>query len=393
MKFELRINLLQEAIRDRGLTGAILFYSRDIYYYTGTSQPAYLVVLPDTYRLFVRRGYDIALRESGLEAGRIQDEGNPLAIMARMFPGSGTGEKVGTELDMLTVSHAQSLSRNLGGRELVNLSTEVLQQRMVKDAGEIASISKSCVAIHAGHLATVSCLHAGLSELELAAVVENAHRRAGHEGCFFMRANDFVMSRGPLASGPNLRQTSGTLFTLSGAGLSPAVSTGPSRRLIEPGDLVLVDIPTCVEGYHADQSRMYAVGQAPGRAADLFLSLREVADHLIMSLRPGLTTGEAFALAQARALELGLEESFMAFASGAKAHFVGHGIGLELNEPPLLARHGEAVLKEGMVLAIEMHLMEPVGLTMKLEDTVHLRAQGAQLLTLSPRELTVVDPS
>ena len=206
-----------------------------------------------------------------------------------------------------------------------------------------------------------------------------------------MRLTDFVMSRGPLASGPNLRHTSGTLFTLSGAGLSSAVSTGPSRRIIKRGDLVLVDIPACVEGYHADQSRTYAVGQAPARASDLFGYLREIADYLIERLGPGMTTGEAFALAQARAVELDLGEAFMAFASGAKAHFVGHGIGLELNEPPLLARHGDTVLQEGMVLAIEMHLMEPDGLTLKLEDTVHLTGQGTEILTLSPRELPVVD--
>ena len=95
MKFELRINRLQEAIRDRDLAGAILFYSRDIYYYTGTSQPAYLVVLPDDYRLLVRRGYDIARRESGLAADRIQDERNPQAMLERLFPGPGTGEQGG----------------------------------------------------------------------------------------------------------------------------------------------------------------------------------------------------------------------------------------------------------------------------------------------------------
>ncbi|MCX5893606.1 MAG: Xaa-Pro peptidase family protein [Deltaproteobacteria bacterium] len=391
MKFERRINRLQAALRERDLAGAILFYSRDIYYYTGTSQPAYLVVLPDDYRLLIRRGYEIARRESGLAADRIQDGRKPQAMLARLFPGPGAGEKVGTELDMLTVPHAEGLSRALGGRQLVDLSAAVLQQRMVKDAGEIESITNACAAIQAGHLAAVSCLRAGLSELELAAAVENAQRLAGHEGCFFMRTTDFVMSRGPLASGPNLRHTSGTLFTLSGAGLSRAVSTGPSRRIIKRGDLVLVDIPACVEGYHADQSRTYAVGQAPARALDLFGSLREIADHLIGCLRPGLTAGEAFALAQARAVELDLGEAFMAFASGAKAHFVGHGIGLELNEPPLLARHGDTVLQEGMVLAIEMHLMEPNGLTLKLEDTVHLTAQRAEILTLSPRELPVVD--
>jgi Xaa-Pro dipeptidase len=390
MQFELRIAHLQEAIRDRGLAGAILFHSRDIYYYTGTAQPGYLVVLPDDYRLFVSRGFDIVLRESGLAPERLEPERNLQAIASRLFPGEGTGDKIGTELDLLTVPHARSLSQAMGRRALVDISEVVLQQRMVKDAEEIESIKKACTAIQAGHLAAVSCLRAGLSELELAAAVENAQRLAGHEGCFFTRLTDFVMSRGPLASGPNLCQSSGTLFTLAGAGLSSAVPTGPSRRIIESGDLVLVDIPACVEGYHADQSRTYAVGWASGKALDLFHRLRDTADYLISSLRPGLTAGEAFALAQDRALELGLEAAFMAFASQAKAHFVGHGIGLDLNEPPLLSRHGYTVLKAGMVLAIEMHVMEPDGLALKLEDTVHLTAHGAQILTLSPRELPVL---
>ncbi len=393
MKSAARIKHLQEAIRERRLAGAILFYSRDIYYYTGTSQPAYLVVRPDDYRLLVSRGHDIALGESDLEPGRILDGRKPQDLMAPQFPGPGTGEQVGTELDLLTVPQANFLSRALGSRSLVDISPEVLRQRMVKDGEEIESISRACAAIHAGHEAALAGLKAGMSELELAALVELAQRLAGHEGCFFMRATDLVMSRGPLASGPNLRHTSGTLFTLSGVGLSRAVTTGPSRRRIEHGDLVLVDIPACIDGYHGDQSRTYAVGRAPAKASDLFLKLKEVADHLIGSLRPGLTNGEAFALSQDRAAALGLEKSFLAFASGAKAHFVGHGIGLELNEPPLLARNGATVLKEGMALAIEMHLMEPDGLTMKLEDTVQLTSGGARLLTLSPRELPVVDRS
>jgi len=198
------------------------------------------------------------------------------------------------------------------------------------------------------------------------------------------------MSRGPLASGANLRQTSGTLFTLSGAGLSPAIPTSASRRIIEDGDLVLVDIPTCIAGYHADQSRTYAVGQARQRAFDLFQSILQVADYLIGNLRPGMTCGEVFSMALAEAEASGIGDSFMNFDSGAKAHFVGHGIGLELNEPPLLARHGSAVLKAGMVLAIEMHLMERDGLALKLEDTVFIAPNGVEILTSSPRELMVV---
>jgi len=390
MPYSSRISSLQDRISELGLAGAILFYSRDIYYYSGTAQPAYLVVLPDDYRLFVRRGYEIAAMESGFEKERIVNGVFLEAIAGEMFPGEGRGAKVGTEMDVLTVPHARKIKQVLGMRELVDISGEILRQRSVKDAQELESIRKACSAVHAGHLAVVSSLRAGMSELELAAAVENAQRLAGHEGCFFMRAPDFVMSRGPLASGSNLRFTSGSLFTLSGAGLSPAIPTGPSRRIIEAGDMVLVDIPVCVEGYHADQSRTYAVGHAQQRALDLFELLRSVADCLIGNLRPGMACAEAFALAMAEAKTSGIGDSFMNFNSGVKAHFVGHGIGLEINEPPLLARNSRAVLKEGMVLAIEMHLLEPQGHALKLEDTVLIAANAVEILTQSPRELMVV---
>jgi Xaa-Pro dipeptidase len=390
MSHSTRIRSLQEKIRNRGLAGAILSYSRDVYYYCGTAQPANRVILPDDYMLFVRRGYEIARLESGCEIDRIV-RGASLELLAeRMFPGEGWGEKVGTEMDVLTMLHARSINQALGMRELVDISGEILEQRAVKDDEELESVKKACAAVQAGHIAAMSCLRPGISELELSAAVENAQRLAGHEGCFFIRVPDFVMSRGPLASGPVLRKTSGTLFTLSGAGLSSAIPTGASQRIIEDGDLVMVDIPACIEGYHADQSRTYAVGHARSRALDLFQRLRQVADHVIGRLRPGMACGEVFSLAATKARELDLADSFMNFESGTKAHFVGHGIGLELNEPPLLARKSTAVLKAGMVLALEIHVMEPEGLALKLEDSVLISPNGAAILTSSPRELAVV---
>lgn len=154
--------------------------------------------------------------------------------------------------------------------------------------------------------------------------------------------------------------------------------------------MVLVDIPACIEGYHADQSRTYAVGQTDPRALEMFQRLRGVADCLISRLRPGMTCGEAFALAGTEAQALGIGDSFLGFQTGAKAHFVGHGIGLELNEAPLLARKNGKVLKAGMTLALEMHLMEPEGFALKLEDTVIVNPDGVEILTSSPRELIMV---
>jgi len=392
MDFAKRVGDLQETIRQRRLAGAVLFYSRDVYYYTGTAQPSYLVVRPDDYVLFVLRGHDFARRESGLAAERIVAEGNLKTIGARMFPGRGAGEKVGTELDMLAVTQSRALGRALGDRELVDISPDVLARRSIKCAEEIGRIRKACDAVHAGHLALVSCLRPGMSELELAARVENAHRLAGHDGMFFMRMPDFVMGRGPLASGPNLRRTSGAVYTITGTGLSAAVPAGASRRIMAAGDLVVVDIPTCVEGYHADQSRTYAISRASPRDLELFGRLREVSDHVLDHLTPGLPAGDVYSRALGRATALGLEASFLAFESQPAARFVGHGVGLELNEPPFLVRDGTETLQAGMVVTLELHVMEPDRLPLKLEDTVHLTPAGVEILTRSPRELTVVTP-
>lgn len=388
--FQERIERLQDTIQCRGLHAAVLFYSRDVLYYTGTAQPAFLVVLPDDYRLFVRRGVEFARRECGLEAERIVGEAR-LDEIARRMGLSAARSPIGTELDLLPVNQWHEWTPALNERELVDISPAVLAQRSIKQQAEVAAIRRACGAIHRGHEAVISCLRPGMTELELAARVENAHRLAGHDGIFFVRVPDFFMSRGPFASGSNLQQTSGVIYAITGQGLSAAVPAGPSRKVIEEGELVVVDIPVCVDGYHADQSRTYAVGRASGRAFEIHDALRTIADHIIAVLRPGTSTGDVFNSALRKAAQLGLSEAFLRFRSQPSAHFVGHGIGLELNEPPLLRKNGEDVLQPGMVLAIELHAMTEDGLTLKLEDLVHVTPAGNEILTVSPRELTVVD--
>ena len=389
--FRKRIAGLQERLKARGLSGAFLFYSRDIYYYTGTAQPSYLAVRPDEARLFVRRGWEFASRETNLPEGCMVREGSLERICREMFPGGGGGERIGTELDLLPVLQARGLAEALNGRDLADVSPAVLEQRAIKDPAEIKAIRRACDVVHAGHLALVRDMRAGMSELEVSAIVEDAQRRAGHDGATFQRMVDIAVGRGAVASGPNLTRTSGVVYTITGVGMGSATPLGASRRAIGEGDLVVVDIPACVDGYHADQSRTYAVGRFPARAVDLFGRLRDVADHLVDNLVPGITAGEAYALAHDQAARLGLAESFLAFASQPQAHFIGHGVGLEINEPPVLARGRDAVLAPGMVLAVEMHAMEANGPTVKLEDMVLVGPEGgAEMLSQSPRELTLL---
>ncbi len=348
-----RIETLQEIIKGNNLPGVLLFYSRDVFYYTGTSQPSCFFVSPQHYRLYVRAGSDFALREAQIGKENIKEERHLENIFKEISAMIGRGKKIGTELDVLPTNRFLEFSKIFSKFEIADISPFILNQRKRKDPAEIKIIRKACSTILRGHERVLSVLKEGMTELELAAAVEDAHRLAGHEGIFFIRQPDFFMSRGPLASGPNLYQISGVLYSITGIGLSASVPLGPSRRKIRRGDLIVVDIPVLVEGYHADQTRTYVVGKAKDGAKELFQSLKEVANHLIDHITPGMKCSEIYKMALKKAEELHVGKSFLNFGNGRKSKIVGHGVGLEIHELPSLKPMSNETIEEDIVFTIE----------------------------------------
>lgn len=386
-----RVNTLQEMIEACDLSGVILFYSRDVFYYTGTSQPSYFFVSPQHYCLFMRAGSDFALREAQIEKENIKEERHLENIFKEIFSIIKRGKKIGVELDVLPANRFLEFSRIFSGFEIVDISPLILNQRKRKDATEIKTIRKACSAIHRGHERVLTVLREGFTELELAAAVEDAHRLAGHEGIFFIRQPDFFMSRGPLASGPNLYQISGVVYSITGIGLSASVPLGPSRRKIRRGDLVVVDIPVLVEGYHADQTRTYVVGKAKDGTKKLFQSLEEIANHLIDHITPGMKCSDVYKMALKKAKELQVDKPFLNFGGGQKSKMIGHGVGLELNEPPILGSYDHTEVSVGFVLALDMHMMDEKFGVVKLEDMILIGGKRNELLTITPRELFEIE--
>lgn len=383
-----RINMLQQKLLDGGIGAALLVYSRDILYYTGTAQPSCLVVTPDDYTLYVRSGFEFAVQDVFIDRGRLAEERRLEKILAGTLSRLGRDPvKIGTELDILTAEQYEALRKACPGANFVNISPVTLEQRKVKEPGEIDRLRRACDAVHAGHEAVLDSLREGVTELELAAAVENAHRLAGHEGIFFIRLPDFFMSRGPIGAGPNLLRNSGVVYTITGVGMSPAVPAGPSRRAIERGETVIVDIPTLVDGYHADQTRTYCIGEAGKAVHALYEDLKAVADYLIDAIRPGMRGCDVYHLAQQKADGLGRSAEFMSFGKGKSSRIIGHGIGLELNEPPILSGFDSTLIPEGCVVALDMHMMVEGGRVVKLEDMILVGSGGNEILTKTPRRL------
>jgi len=381
-----RIGFLQNRLKEKQISGALLSYSRDLFYYTGTAQPSYLVVLPDDYYLFVRSGFEFAQNDAFIDKEKIKNE-RSLDNIFQEISSKLQGRTIATELDMVPALQFKDIEEVFFGCDIVDVSPLILEQRKTKELSEISKLKEACDAMHEGHNAVLATLREGITELELAAAVENAHRLAGHEGTFFMRQPDFTMSRGPMGSGSNLSKFSGLVYSVTGVGLSPAVPAGPSKKIISRGNLIVVDIVTLVKGYHADQTRTYILGQANEATKSMYNSLKKIADHLIDKIRPDMKCREIYRMAMDKAEEENVIDAFLNFGNRNKSHMIGHGIGLECTEPPIISRYEYSTIKENYVIALEMHLFKKEVGVVKLEDMILIGKQKNEILTKSAREL------
>jgi Xaa-Pro aminopeptidase len=369
-----------------GMDAALLLHHRDILYYAGTVRPAALLVTPGGAVLLVRRGFDYARQETTVT--RVEAM-KGFSSVAQVVAELGlTGGVLGTEMDLVSAQLYRRLGDVFPAWSLADVSPLVLAQRMVKDDDEITATRQAAAVADAGHSAASQTIAPGVSELALAAEVEAAMRRAGHDGFQPLRHPGARGAGVLLMSGENLTVRGGHGLVVTGVGLGPAMPYGPSRRAMEPGDLVVVDIGSTYAGYTGDESRTFVVGQATESQRALFAVTRATEDAVFEALRPGVAVADLYPIAEA------------VVAQGAPPHFapgslvlpgfVGHGIGLELDEPPVLWPRDEngTHLQAGMVLAVEIEVSAPdQGVMVKLEDTVVVRPDGCELLTLTPREL------
>ncbi|MBI5968553.1 MAG: aminopeptidase P family protein [Deltaproteobacteria bacterium] len=386
---QLRIRELQKNLTQANLDIALLHYSRDIYYYTGFAEPSLLLVTPQESILFIRREKAKERSRIWMEEGMIVARADLREVYAQLIDLKIKKGTMGLCLDILPADRFTEIQELFQKFRILNVSPLILRQRMVKDEEEVSLVKRAGQILAAGTDRVRQFLKPGLREIDLAAEIEAEHRRSLHVGAIFTRLFDFSMGQGPLSSGPNLRFASGILHSISGPGLSAALPIGPSDRKIQNGDHVVVDIPCNYQGYHADQSRTFVVGKASSKAKKMFRLMREVSDGLIAFLRPGIQAYQVYKKAWSLAKKLKIEDSFLAYGE-RRANFIGHGLGLEINEPPILKKGEKTILEEGFTLALELLLTHPNAGIMKLEDTVVVTSNGAELLTIAPRELIEV---
>lgn len=274
---------------------------------------------------------------------------------ASVMDALGGASRVGVS-DALPALHVIPLSTRVGAP--LELATPVLREgRMIKDAAEIAELRRAGAAIDAVHRRIPEWLRAGRTEREVAADIAEAIVSEGH------RTVEFVI----VGSGPN--------------GADPHHEV--SDRVIEDGDIVVVDIGGAVPtGYNSDSTRTYAVGEPDRAAADRIAVLVRAQQAAVDAARPGVTAAAVDAAARDVLAAAGLGEAFL--------HRTGHGIGVSVHEEPYIAPGNDLVLREGMAFSIEPGIYFDGAWGARIEDIVVLTADGCERLNIAPHGLTSV---
>lgn len=347
-----------ERLEGAGIVAALISQPQDVAYLTGAAQPCNLLVVPGREpTLFARRFGTLVRAQAQID--RIVDGGG-FGDVAQELSRLGVARgALGLELDVIPAALFGKVVARFPAFDVVDCAALLLKQRAVKDSYEIESLRRSAGLFDAVQETMAAFLRPGIAEHELAGEVQRALRRAGHAGLVAQRRWDAALQpEGGIASGPNLTVMSGGPVTISGVGTSPAVPHGASRRRIEDGDLVNIDLGMNLDGYHADMARTYAVREAPDALLEWTIATRRCQDAVLAAIRPGATAGEVYAAGRDAADALRVGDAFQGWG-GTYGPYVGHGIGLELDEPPVLGPGAGDVLAERMVLAVEIKLMSP----------------------------------
>lgn len=378
-EIDARIKNLQSLMGD--INGAILFQSVDMLYFSGTAQDG-LVYIPKDGQpaVMIRKSLPRAMQESPLDVRPLKSLKNLKADLE--IPSKAI---IGMELDVLPYNNYSRIAHALGDTRFIDVSERIKHLRSVKSDFEISLIREASRIVDAGLASVPDHLKEGITEIELAAIVESVMRSMGHQGVIRFRRFNHILPMGHLMAGPNAAAPSYVASPTGGMGVSLLHPQGPGFRKIKRNEPVLVDFGGVYNGYTADETRIFSIGQLSKELEDAHLAALAIEEAIAGSLVPGKTGRDLFNLSEAKGAKLGYQD-YLGGPTGSKVGFVGHGVGLEIDEYPVLGPVDHQI-KPNMAIAVEPKMIYPGVGVVGIEDTFLTTSNGAERLTRLPQEI------
>ncbi len=292
------------------------------------------------------------------------------------------------ENDVLPFSTVSRLQAATEMPELMNVSSEMRRIRSIKSEYELAQ-TRECARIHANVYKKIPQIYrAGMTDIEFQIELEREMRLAGSIGIFRAFGENMEIFMGSILAGDNAQTASPYDFALGGQGLSPFLPIGANGTPFAKGTTFMVDMAGNFRPWMSDISRTFAIGSVPEIAHKAHRVSKEIHNAVTAVAKNGTPCADLYLLAERIVKENELDAYFMGTTQQAK--FIGHGVGLEINEPPVLTPRSRDVLQTGMVIAVEPKFVLPGIGAVGIENTYIINDNGVENITLCEEKLVTL---
>jgi len=355
LDYPFRQKTFQQTLEAERLQGFVVTHPANLRYLCGYTGSNGLLLLPDGQRVFFTDGRYTRQARDEVRGARVVIAKGPLLDAAARLMGKMTAAAIGFEGDHTTVATAAGM-RKLVGKKISWKPTSglIMRQRMIKDPDELRIIREAVNMGAAVYEQALKLIRPGRRESEIAGELEFAARRAGADGMAF----DTIVAAGKRSALPHGRASSQPI---------------PRRGF------VVVDSGVVLRGYCSDMTRTVHVGRASRQERCWYEAVREAQLAGIAAVKAGTTAGEVDHATRQVLRRAKLDRFF--------THSTGHGVGLEIHEPPRLGKAQEERLQAGMVITIEPGVYVPDNGGIRIEDMVLVTATGCQILTPVSKDL------
>ncbi len=381
-----RVACLQNNLKKEypGCSGALIFSRMNMYYYSGSWINGVLYIpIEEKPVLMVRRGLERAALESGLDNQVAFRSFRELPKILSDFGLQFSGE-IAAEKSALPWSMAEMLQKRVGDIRFVSAENALAATRAVKSEWELEKIKLAGERHHqALHDELPRLIHPGMTEREIALVLWDVFFRLGHHGHMRMQNFGEEIFLGHVSAGDSANYPSTFNGPVGIRGQHPAIPhMGYAGKVWQEDEPLVIDVGFCLEGYHTDKTQVYCPDgwSPPGEFERAQECCREIQEMLAGELKPGVIPSRLYEMAVSRAEEKGFSEGFMGLNMN-KVQFVGHGIGLAIDEWPVLAAKFNTPLEKNTCLALEPKIgLFGVGMA-GVENTFLIREDGGVSLT------------
>ncbi len=383
-EIERRIQVFQEGLTREGLGGALLVQRIDVFYLTGTAQEGWLwVPAQGEPRLMIKRDLSRARAESPLKD--IEGLASPAELPGRLPKRPG---RIGLELDVLPAGMYLNLVEQFSGVEFGDVSSWIRRVRMIKSDYELGWMRQAAALGDDAFAWLGGRLREGMRQVEIEATAAWFLRSQGHLGRVAMRGFNQDCFWGHVLTGPDLALSGAAPGPTTGQGLWPVRPEGAGWRVTARGEPISVDLVSIVGGYMVDQARLYGLGPLPDEVLKAQETVLAVQEMIQDRAGPGVPAADLDAAARDLVRRAGFDQGFMGWPDGAP--FVAHGVGLELDEWPIIGRGSAQVLAPGMTFALEPKIVLPeVGMG-GVENTWLVTEGGLARLTVFPDDPVIL---